>query len=341
MRVATAFLTLFFWTSATLGATTEPAERLRRALRLHDSGNYAEALAEYKTLLEADPKNAMVLYEAGLTARALGDLNACIAYSTEAVATRKRTVEALALLGSCQDDAGDAKGAIESFERAIVIAPRDPQLNYNYALTLARLGKIAEARKHTETSIESDPNRASAYVLYAAIFDVLRLDGPAALVRLRFLSLESHTPRASEHAAKIANRAAEYRKQSEKKELVLDGLSEDSSSDVSLVVLNLAFGLAVATERKYLPADANEAARFVHAMQSLLTVANEKHEKTPELAFVWKNAAAPVQELSQRGLLETFLYVVADLARLDGAEAWLKDHPEERAQLQSAKRVTL
>ena len=75
-------------------------------------------------------------------------------------------------------------------------------------------------------------------------------------------------------------------------------------------------------------------------MQSLLTVATEKHEKTPELTFVWRNVAAPLQELSQRGLLETFLYVVADRARLDGAEAWLKDHPKERAQLQSAKRVT-
>jgi hypothetical protein len=344
MRAAAAFLTMLFWMSASPGASIEQSEQMRRALQLHDSGNYAEALAAYNALLEADPKNEAVLYEAGLTARALGDLNACIAYAAEAVATGKRTIMSLALLGCCQDDAGDAKAALKSFERGIALAPRHPEVNYNYALTLARQGKIAESRKHAEISIESDPTRASAYVLYAGILDVSKLDGPAALVRLRFLTLESNTPRASDAAAAIAKRAAEYRKQSEEKKVVLDGLSESSAPDVTLVVLNLAFGLAVATEGKYVPAGASEAARLVHAMQSLLTVATELHETAPDMAFVWKNAAAPLQELSQRELLETFLYVVAELAKLDGAEAWLKDHPKERAQLQSAqasaKRVT-
>lgn len=311
---------------------------VRRATQLHDSGKYAEALAIYKTLLEVDPKNATVLYEAGLTAKALGDLTACIAYTVEAVATGKRTVEALSLLGSCQDDAGDAKAAVESFERGIALAPTDSQLNYNYALTLARMGKVAESRKHAEISIESDPTRASAYVLYSAILDALKLDGPAALMRLRFLTLESHTLRATEAAAAIARRAAEYRKQAQGKQLLLDGLSESASPDVPLVALNLAFGMSVATEAKYVPADASEAERLVHVMQSLLTVTTEMHETGPELTFVWKNAASHLQELSRNDLLETFLYVVADLAKLDGGEAWLKDHPKERERLQSALR---
>jgi len=339
MRTMAFLLAAFFWMAPAFGAQETDTEELRRAIRLHEIGSYAEALAVYKKLLQAEPNNAAILYEAGLTSKALGDLKACIAYATDAVATNQHLPVNLALLGSCQDDAGDQKAAIESFERGLAIAPTDSQLNFNYALTLARLGKVAESRKHAGISIESDPKRPTAYVLYAATLDVFKLDGAAALMRLRFLTLEAHTSRASDAAASIASRAAEYRKQSENKEVVLDGLKGSTKPDVPLVVLNLAFGLAVATEQKYVAPEATDAARFVNAMEHLLTVATELHENTPELAFVWKHAAAPLQEFSKDGVLQAFLYMVAGLAKLDGSREWLGDHPKEWEQLQTALRA--
>jgi tetratricopeptide (TPR) repeat protein len=327
---------MFLWTAVSSGAPVNNAEELHRAMRLYDSGKYAEALALYKTLLEAEPNNATLLYEAGLTAKAIGDLPACIAYTTDAAATKQRLALSLSLLGSCQDDAGDAKAALDSFERGLALAPNDWQLNFNYALTLARLNRVAEARKHAGISIQSDRTRASPYLLYAATLDALRLDGAAALVRLRFMTLESQTSRASDAATAIVKRAAEYRKQGEEKKLVLDGFPPSSTPDMELVVLNLAFGLSVATEEKWIPADASDAARFVNAMQDLLTVTTEMHEKSEGMTFVWQHAAAPLQELSRVELLQPFLYLVADLAKLDGGQQWLEDHPEERAKLQSA-----
>ena len=341
MRTMALLLATLFWIAVCSGASVRHAEELHRAMRLYDSGNYAAALALYKTLLEAEPKNATLLYEAGLTAKAAGDLNACIAYATDAVATKEGPALSLALLGSCQDDAGDSKAALDSFERGLVLAPTDSQLNYNYALTLARLGKPEESRNHAGISIESDQTRASVYLLYASTLDSLKLDGAAAIMRLRFIALESHTPRAFEAATAIARRAAEYRKQAEDKKLVLNGLPQNSSPDTDLAVLNLAFGLAVATEGKYLPANDSDAARFVHAMQSLLTITTEVHENAHSLGFVWLHAAAPLQELARGELLQAFLYLVADLAKLDGGQKWLQDHPQETAKLQTALHTML
>jgi tetratricopeptide (TPR) repeat protein len=339
MRATALLLAMSFWTTVSSGASARQAEELQRAMRLYDSGNYGEALALYRTLLEVEPKNATLLYEAGLTAKAAGDLNSCIAYATEAVATKELAALSLALLGTCQDDAGDSKAALDSFERGLAVAPADSQLNYNYALTLARLGRVAESRKHAGISIEGDVTRASAYLLYAATLDSLKLDGAAALMRLRFMTLELHTSRALEAATAIVKRAAEYRKQGQDKKLVLDGLPPRPGPDTELAVLNLAFGLAVATEEKNLPGNASDAARFVNAMQSLLTVTAEMQEKAHGMDFVWQHAAAPLQEFSRNELLQAFLYMVAGLAKLDGAHEWLEDHPKEREKVQSALRA--
>jgi hypothetical protein len=290
----------------------------------------------YKKLLETEPKNAELLYEAGLTTRAIGELNSCIVFATEAISTKQKVESSLALLGGCQDDAGDAKSALSTFERGLAVAPADSQLNYNYALTLARLGRVADSRKHAGISIESDRGRASAYLLYAATLDVLKLDGAASLMRLRFIMLESQTARAREAAAAIARAAEEYRKQRNDKKLVLNGLPPVPGADTDLVLLNLAFGLSVATEDKYLPPSPSDAARFVNAMQQLLTVTSELQEKSRGMDFIWQYGAVPLQQRLRSDLLQPFLFFVAARAGLGGGIEWLNEHPQERAKLEGA-----
>lgn len=329
-----------FWTTSASSAQVKHVEELQRALQLYDSGDYAEALNLYKKLIEVEPNHPTLLYEAGLTAKALGYLEACIAYATDAVATKRGLPSSLALLGSCQDDAGDSKAAVESFERGLAIAPTDSQLNFNYALTLARLGKAAEARKHAGISIESDPTRSSAYVLYASILDAYNLDGAAALMRLRFIILEPKSERASDAARTIAKRVTEYREEGKTADRAAGNVQLSSKPDLALAALNVALAFAIETEHKYVPADAPDAARFVAAMDNLLTGTIATHQRTSALDFVWNFAAAPLEDFTQVGLLQTFLYYVAGQAKLDGSQEWLAAHPAELAVLERAFRAT-
>jgi tetratricopeptide (TPR) repeat protein len=340
MRTTAFLLAMCFWTASASSAQVNHAEELQRALQLYDSGNYAEALELYKKLIEVEPNHPTLLYEAGLTAKALGDLKACIAYATDAVATQRGLPSSLALLGSCQDDAGDSKAAVESFERALAIAPTDSQLNFNYALTLARLGKAAEAREHARISIESDPTRSSAYALYAVTLDAYKLDGAAALMRLRFIILEPKSQRASDAATAIAKRVTEYRNEGKTADRATDGVQPNSKSDLALAALNVALAFAIETEHKYVAADAPDAARFVAAMDNLLTGTIVTHERTSALGFVWNYAAAPLEDFTKVGLLQTFLYYVAGLAKLDGSREWLEAHPAELEVLERAFRAT-
>lgn len=340
MRTMAFLLALSCWMTSASGAQARHGEEVQRALEFYDAGEYAKALDLYKKLIEVEPNDPTLLYEAGLTAKALGDLKACIAYATDAAATRQGLRSSLALLGSCQDDAGDSKAAVESFERGLAIAPTDSQLNYNYALTLARLGRTAEARAHTGISIESEPTRSSAYLLYAAALDAYRLDAAAALTRLRFISLEPKSQRAADAATAIATRVTKYRNEGTTADRAADDVKMSSKSDLALVALNVALALAIDTEHKYTPADAPDAARFVAAMSNLLTGAIATHERTAALEFVWNYAAAPLEDFTKVGLLQTFLYHVAGLAKLDGSREWLEAHPAELEVLERAFRAT-
>ncbi len=340
MRTMAFLLAMSLWMTAAASAQATPAEELQRALKLYDSGKYAEALELYKKLIEAQPNHPTLLYEAGMTAKALGDLKACIAYATDAVATMRGLPSSLGLLGSCQDDAGDSKAAVESFERGLAIAPKDSQLNFNFALTLARLGKAAEARKHAGISIESDPLRSSAYVLYAGILDAYKLDGAAALMRLRFIILEPKSQRAADAATALAKRVTKYREEGKTADSVADDAKVSSRPDLALAALNVVLAFAIETEHKYVPADAPDAARFVAAMDNLLTGTIATHERTSAMDFVWNYAAVPLEDLTKVGLLQTFLYHVAGLAELDGSREWLEAHPAELEVLERAFRLT-
>jgi tetratricopeptide (TPR) repeat protein len=69
MRVISLLLAISLCSTVSSGASVDHAEEVRRATQLYDNGSYHEALALYKKLLETEPKNAELLYEAGLTAR--------------------------------------------------------------------------------------------------------------------------------------------------------------------------------------------------------------------------------------------------------------------------------
>lgn len=104
------------------------AARFREAVRLHQAGRIDQALALYRQILKADPRNADALHLSGL-----------------------------AMLQS-----GDAAGAVKSLERAV--KARDDRAPYHLNLAEAyRLsGKPARALRHCERALALDPDNAGA-----------------------------------------------------------------------------------------------------------------------------------------------------------------------------------
>src|SRR5690606_28975250 len=61
------------------------------------------------------------------------------------------------------------------------------------------------------------------------------------------------------------------------------------------------------------------AERVVLAMKVFITISADAADKELKESFVWKIAAEPLLELNDREVLDTFLYHVAALGRVEGA----------------------
>ncbi|HKQ83851.1 MAG TPA: tetratricopeptide repeat protein [Steroidobacteraceae bacterium] len=328
MRHRDVLIALLLHTTIVSAQPVPGIEELKHAMELHDRGSYAEAISIYEELLAKHPDNPHLLYEIGLSSRAAGELDDCISYATQSAAAQPRA-DSFSLLGSCHDDKGDRETALRAFEQGAQIAPRDVALNFNYAVTLARLGRYAEARERAAIAIEGRPTYPSPYFVYALALDGVALHGAAALMHLRSIMWESHTPRARSAATLIVAQLNGYRDQAKQKKLVISGMPKTPSPDTDLVLLDLAFGMSAQLSSTKLPANATDADRFVNVLTDVVTVAGEIREKAPGGQFVWQYAAGPVLQLAQRGLLETYLFAVAAMADQQGATSWLNAHNDE------------
>ncbi|MET0659208.1 MAG: tetratricopeptide repeat protein [Steroidobacteraceae bacterium] len=337
MRRAT-MLTFVLLCATTVSAEqTSDSDELKRALELHDSGSYAEAISVYKELLTRHPDNARLLFELGLTSRSAGKIADCIVYAEQSLAAQQRA-ESFSLLGSCHDDNKDTEKALRAFEQGAQIAPKDVELNFNHAVTLGRLGRYAEAREHAGIAIEGRPSYTSAYFVYAYALDGVALHGAAALAHLRFIMWETDTSRAKGAATLVVAHLNEYRDQAKQKKLYISGMPKTPGPDTDLVLLDLAFGMSAQLSSTKLPENATDAERFVKVLTDVVTVAGELREKMEGNEVVWRHSAEPLLQLAQRGLLEAYLYRVAAIADQQGATAWLEAHHDDSARISEALR---
>lgn len=135
-----------------------PAVSALALVYLHEK-SYAQAAELAERFLAAaadDPQMLRVRWQAyqglGDAAKAQAAFDAFAAGSPEGLATE------LFNAGAKFFDAGDAKGARESFEGVLAIDPDHPRAHYQLAMCLVQQGDNAGAREHFERFIELAPD---------------------------------------------------------------------------------------------------------------------------------------------------------------------------------------
>jgi tetratricopeptide (TPR) repeat protein len=85
----------------------------------------------------------------------------------KAIAANPDSVTARVNLGAALNQIGDLKGAAEQFEEALRIEPKRANAHYNLGVLLASQNKHEEAINHLQSSLSVDPNDPSARFLLA------------------------------------------------------------------------------------------------------------------------------------------------------------------------------
>jgi Tfp pilus assembly protein PilF len=333
------------WSILATAADFDRLSVMRKGIELHDRGDYQGALAEYQSVLATNPDDDLALHEMSLTYMTMQDYAACINVARRGAAIKSSSqAGTIAVLASCQDDAGLPKDALATFKSAVKKFPYNVSLNYNYGVSLARAGDSKLATKHLRVAIEQSPAYASPYLSYALVQKGEGLTASSTLMYLRFLMLELHSDRTKEAAAiaiapfiprpgdnNITVTLPKSGKANDANmmlELML-GVSRNSViKDESEKKSNLVFGSDVI-------GNDTDADRTVVAMHTFFLTVRVMDGKEAALKsdFAWQAVTPLWGILAEQDVLTVFFYQVAALAEVDGGRQWLDAHPDRSKQL--------
>lgn len=179
-------------------------QRIQQAQHLYQQGDFEQALAIYRELLQSDPHDpallhacAVLLAQTGDHQAALKQINAALKNASNnetlfnskgnillalnrfdeaiqayqaAIALKPHYAPAYNNLGNCyyhQQNLSDAKSA---YQKAITLQPHYPDAYYHLGITLAHLGELPEAIHALQKTIEYQPHHAGAYGQLAEIY---------------------------------------------------------------------------------------------------------------------------------------------------------------------------
>lgn len=142
------------------------------AIVLSQLGRVDEAVAELETAVKLEPRNAEFHYKLALALNDAGVVGRVLPELEQAVKLDPQHVRAWYNLGLARSGRGDDAGAVEALVRAESIDGSDPRIPYARATVLARLGRLAEARRAAQRALELAPNDSAARALLQQLGDV-------------------------------------------------------------------------------------------------------------------------------------------------------------------------
>jgi len=141
-------------------------EAFADALGRHRAGDYDGAAALYQQILLAEPNNAGVHYNLGITYRQLGRLDEAVEENARALALKPDFPEAENNLGILLRSLWRIDEGVEAFQRAVALKPDFAEAWNNLGVTMRNLGRMDDAVGCFERSIGLQPHNASLHSNY-------------------------------------------------------------------------------------------------------------------------------------------------------------------------------
>ncbi|MBV8515792.1 MAG: tetratricopeptide repeat protein [Acidobacteria bacterium] len=317
--LAIVFLAL---SSAAFAQQEDP--RIAEGVALHDAGKYDEAIAKYDAVLADHPDDVTAAYELGYAYEAKGDHARCIA-TLQALAARSEGAlpRVFDELGNCLDSAGRSERAVAAYRKGLALAPENASLQYNLALTLARLKQYDEARGLLKKELTTRPAHLPGRFLLANVFEAQGFRIPAIVEYLRFLSIDSSSSHARAVGTHVLDLFAAGVEVKDKKHvnITVDMNAPKDEGDFGPTEMMMALlAGSSAGAKKGKKSAFEEAVDRVAVPLSLLAGGNDtapgSYTTTQNLPFF--------AALAEKDLLNAFAGVALSSVGLDGTERWMQ-----------------
>ena len=157
-----ASLSLSFLTLSSFCAAAEIDDHLMSGSKFAGEKKYQEAVREYETAVNLDPKNADANLLLGLALANTGDLDRAVQYSLAAAAL-KPSYSAYYNLGLIYANQGKYDLAVDAYENAVKLNPQSYQAWHQLGLVYAAALKFDKAIEAYNKVIALNPKFAAAY----------------------------------------------------------------------------------------------------------------------------------------------------------------------------------
>ena len=127
----------------------------------HSRPKSAEAVAEYRRALAADPRHYKAHNNAALALIELGELEQAESHFRKSIEAHP-TAEIYSDLGFVVERQGKTDEAIGLYEKALALDPNCAPAHFNLAVALVRLEEFEKAERHYRAAVQAKPT-AEAY----------------------------------------------------------------------------------------------------------------------------------------------------------------------------------
>jgi choline-sulfatase len=156
-------------------------ERYGRAIQFANTGHLAEAIREFKTLLEEDGQNVQAHFYLGVSYYRSGRLDDAVKALNATLMTASDYAPAEELLGTIWLLKKDYARARQQFAHLAAVVPENFGAHYNLGILAMREGRMQEAERELRAAARADPGSAQPHTalgsLYSAQGDLNRARG--------------------------------------------------------------------------------------------------------------------------------------------------------------------
>jgi len=309
-------------------STDSQKQLINEGISLHDAGDYAGAISRYEQVLNENPNNIEALYEMSYSYYVAKDYKNSIDVGYKAAQYKSPLLDATYVqIGSCYDESGDSKKAIEIYKAGIKLSPLSSLLQYNLAVTYLRTGQLEEAKAAAKKSAGLDPNHPSSQLLLSTLFDKGSYRIPSLLAAMRFLVLEPNSQRsdaALERVRRIMQAGVSPGKEGNNISIVVGtGQKKDEGDFESL---ELFMGLMKAANYVEKNKDKSEMQLLAGNFDSLFAFLSESSNKGDRSKFTWTYYLPYFLELKKQGHTEALAYFINQRSDMSQVNAWLQLH---------------
>jgi tetratricopeptide (TPR) repeat protein len=151
--------------------TFDIANAFQSAMQYHQTGDFPQADALYRKILQYEPNNPDVLHYLGLLLHQTGQNEAAVKLISQAIQICPAASPLYCNLGLVLQALGKLEAAVENYQKALSLQPDFVQAYFNLGNVLCTQGKLDEAIENYRQIISLNPNFSLVYKSLGRVFE--------------------------------------------------------------------------------------------------------------------------------------------------------------------------